>query len=126
MAERPGDGLEGSLKGVYTAATVTAAEIRFAEFAATWRGKYPAMVAMGERSWPEFVPFLDFPLPVRKLIFATNGIGSLNSRFARPSGAGGTPQPSTRRWKSSTSPSGKGGRTARTRPAGSTAGRALE
>ena len=58
-----------------------AAEVRFAEFAGTWRGKYPAMVAMWERSWPEFVPFLDFPVEIRKLIYTTNGIESLNSRF---------------------------------------------
>jgi putative transposase len=69
------------LKTVYTAATVAAAETRFAEFAQTWRGKYPAMIAMWERSWPEFVPFLDFPLEIRKLIYTTNGIESLNSRF---------------------------------------------
>ena len=73
--------ITAELKVVYTAATVTVAEQRFAEFAATWRDKYPAMVAMWERSWPEFVPFLDFPLPVRKLIYTTNGIESLNSRF---------------------------------------------
>jgi putative transposase len=69
------------LKTVYTAATVAAAETRFAEFAQTWRGKYPAMIAMWERSWPQFVPFLDFPLEIRKLIYTTNGIESLNSRF---------------------------------------------
>jgi putative transposase len=73
--------ITAELKGVYTAATVAAAETRFAEFAGTWRDKYPAMIAMWERSWPEFVPFLDFPLPVRKLIYTTNGIESLNSRF---------------------------------------------
>jgi len=73
--------ITAELKGVYTAATVTVAETRFVEFADTWREKYPAMIAMWERSWPEFVPFLDFPLPVRKLIYTTNGIESLNSRF---------------------------------------------
>jgi transposase-like protein len=73
--------ITAELKTVYTAATIAAAEQRFAEFAAAWRDKYPAMIAMWERSWPEFVPFLDFPLPVRKLIYTTNGIESLNSRF---------------------------------------------
>jgi len=52
--------ITAELKGVYHAATVAAAEQRFAEFAGTWRDKYPAMIAMWERSWPEFVPFLDF------------------------------------------------------------------
>ena len=73
--------ITAALKTVYTAPTVTAAEARFAEFAETWRGKYPAMIAMWERSWTEFVPFLDFPTEIRTLIYTTNGIESLNSRF---------------------------------------------
>lgn len=73
--------ITAGLKTVYTAPTVTAAETRFAEFATAWRAKYPAMIAMWERSWNEFVPFLDFPLEIRKLIYTTNGIESLNSRF---------------------------------------------
>jgi putative transposase len=69
------------LKPVYTAPTLAAAEARFAEFADAWRERYPAMVAMWERSWSEFVPFLDFPVEIRKLIYTTNGIESLNARF---------------------------------------------
>jgi putative transposase len=69
------------LKPVYTAPTIEAAEARFAEFAEQWRPTYPALVAMWERSWTEFVPFLDFPIEIRRLIYTTNGIESLNSRF---------------------------------------------
>ena len=69
------------LKPVYTAPNVAAAEAEFTEFADRWRQRYPAMVAMWERSWPEFVPFLDFPVELRKLIYSTNGIESLNARF---------------------------------------------
>ena len=69
------------LRAVYTAPTVAAAEERFAEFAETWRGTYPAMIGMWERSWTEFTPFLDFPVEIRKLIYTTNGIESLNARF---------------------------------------------
>ena len=39
------------------------------------------MVGSVARSWTEFIPFLDFPLEVRKLIYTTNGIESLNARF---------------------------------------------
>jgi transposase-like protein len=53
--------ITAGLKTVYTAATVTAAEARFAEFTQTWRAKYPAMVAMWERYRPRAHPFLDFP-----------------------------------------------------------------
>lgn len=73
--------ISAGLKGIYTAATVAAAEQRFAEFTGAWQAKYPAMIGMWERCWTEFVPFLDFPLPIRKLIYTTNGIESLNSRF---------------------------------------------
>jgi transposase-like protein len=73
--------ITAELRTVYTAPTLAAAEARFAEFAGTWREKYPAMVGMWERSWPEFVPFLDFPVEIRKLIYTTNGIESLNARF---------------------------------------------
>jgi transposase-like protein len=69
------------LREVYTAPTVTAAEARFEEFAASWEELYPAMIGMWRRSWVEFVPFLDFPIEIRKLIYTTNGIESLNARF---------------------------------------------
>jgi transposase-like protein len=52
--------ITAGLKTVYQAPTVDAAQTRFADFAEVWRPKYPAMIAMWERSWQEFVPFLDF------------------------------------------------------------------
>ena len=73
--------VSAELKEVYTSPSVAAAEARFADFAATWRPKYPAMIAMWERAWSEFVPFLDYPIEIRKLIYTTNGIESLNARF---------------------------------------------
>jgi putative transposase len=39
------------------------------------------MIAMWRRSWGEFTSFLDYPLEIRKLIYTTNGIESLNARF---------------------------------------------
>jgi transposase-like protein len=69
------------LQAVYTAPTVTAAETQFAQFATRWRDRYPAMIAMWERSWAEFIPFMEFPAEIRKLIYSTNGIESLNARF---------------------------------------------
>ncbi len=58
-----------------------AAEQRFDEFAKEWEPIYPAMIAMWRNSWGEFTPFLDYPLEIRKLIYTTNGIESLNARF---------------------------------------------
>jgi Transposase, Mutator family len=42
-----------------------------------------AMVATWETAWPEFVPFLEFPVELRKLVYTTNAIESLNARFRR-------------------------------------------
>ena len=69
------------LREVYTAPSVEAAQAAFEDFAEVWEDRYPAMIAMWRRMWPEFVPFLEFPVEVRKLIYTTNGIESLNARF---------------------------------------------
>ena len=44
---------------------------------------YPAMISSWENSWEEFVPFLEFPLELRKIVYTTNSIESLNARFRR-------------------------------------------
>jgi transposase-like protein len=71
------------LKTIYTAATVQAAEERFQEFSAEWKPVYPAMIQSWEQSWAEFVPFLEFPVELRKIVYTTNAIESLNARFRR-------------------------------------------
>ena len=71
------------LREIYTAPTVDAATVRFGEFADCWRERYPAMIATWERAWDEFVPFLAFPVELRKLVYTTNAIESLNARFRK-------------------------------------------
>ncbi|HEY9562428.1 MAG TPA: IS256 family transposase [Nocardioides sp.] len=71
------------MRAIYTAPTVQAAQAHFEEFAETWRDRYPAMIASWERSWGEFVPFLEFPAELRKVVYTTNAIESLNARFRR-------------------------------------------
>ncbi len=41
------------------------------------------MIRSWERSWNEFVPFLEFPAELRKIVYTTNAIESLNARFRR-------------------------------------------
>jgi hypothetical protein len=72
-----------SLREIYTAPTVEAAEARFGEFAAQWRPLYPAMIRSWENAWEEFVPFLEFPVELRRIVYTTNAIESLNARFRR-------------------------------------------
>jgi putative transposase len=71
------------MKAIYTAPTVDAAESQLLVFTERWSERYPAMVGVWERAWPEFVPFLAFPVEIRKLIYTTNAIESLNARFRR-------------------------------------------
>jgi putative transposase len=65
----------------YEAKTVAEAEARFEAFAERWEPVYPAMIQSWRNSWGEFVPFLSFPVEIRKLVYTTNGIESLNGRF---------------------------------------------
>ena len=71
------------LKKVYTASTVEAAEARWLEFDDTWGKTYPAAVKVWESAWEQFTPFLAHPAELRKLMYTTNAIESLNARFRK-------------------------------------------
>lgn len=71
------------MREIYTAPTLDAAEARFAEFAEVWEARYPAMIDTWRKSWAEFVPFLDFPIELRTVVYTTNAVESLNARFRR-------------------------------------------
>ena len=71
------------MRQIYEAPTVEAAESAFAEFSEHWADIYPAMIRSWENSWAEFVPFLEFPAELRKVVYTTNAIESLNARFRR-------------------------------------------
>jgi transposase-like protein len=71
------------LRAIYEAPTVEAATANFDEFAEQWRSAYPAMIRSWESAWDEFVPFLDFPPELRRVVYTTNAIESLNAQFRR-------------------------------------------
>lgn len=71
------------LREIYTAPTVAAAKARFDEFVETWAERYPAMIDTWRRAWEEFVPFLEFPVELRTVVYTTNAIESLNARFRK-------------------------------------------
>ena len=66
------------LKTVYRAATVEEAERGLSEFAAKWDGKYPTITALWRRQWQRVIPFFAFPAEIRKIIYTTNAVESLN------------------------------------------------
>ena len=73
------------LREIYAAPTVTVAEERFEEFAAEFGAKYPAVIKLWRSAWPQFVPFLDYDHDIRKVLYTTNIIESLNARFRQAS-----------------------------------------
>jgi transposase-like protein len=70
-----------AMRSIYTASTVDEAAARFDDFVDEWGGKYPAVVRLWRDSWERFIPFLAYDVEVRKVIYTTNMIESLNSRF---------------------------------------------
>ncbi len=72
------------LKTIYTAPTVEAAEAALKEFEASDVGqRYPATIASWTTAWERFIPFLEFPPAVRRLIYTTNAIESLNYQLRK-------------------------------------------
>lgn len=77
------DAIARDLKPIYTAPTAAAARDRYEEFAEQWGAPYPAIRALWENAWAEFIPFLDYDVEIRKVICSTNAIESLNARYRR-------------------------------------------
>ncbi len=72
------------LKPIYTAPTEEAALMALAAFAdSTLGAKYPAAVRSWENAWERFTPFLAFGPALRKLIYTTNSIESLNYQLRK-------------------------------------------
>jgi len=82
-SKRDWSAITRQMRAIYEAPTVEAAQTSFADFAEQWRETYPAMIRSWESSWDEFVPFLDFPPELRKVVYTTNAIESLNAQFRR-------------------------------------------
>jgi putative transposase len=69
----------GDLKKVYQAATAGEAEAELEKFAEVWGAKYPTIVKQWRQRWTDIVALFDFPPAIRKAIYTTNAIESVNS-----------------------------------------------
>lgn len=73
-----------ALRSIYTAPTVEAAQAALDDFKASeWGHKYPTAVRTWASAWERFIPFLAFPPAVRKIIYTTNAIESLNYQLRK-------------------------------------------
>ena len=66
------------LKLIYQSATVQEAEMRLTEFEHKWDAAYPPIGQSWRRNWARIVPFFEYPPEIRKVIYTTNAIESLN------------------------------------------------
>ena len=67
------------LKAIYQSITVTEAEQKLEAFARQWDKQYPSISASWRRHWLNLIAFFDYPDEIRKVIYTTNAIESLNS-----------------------------------------------
>lgn len=76
--------LAAALKPIYTAPTADAAEQALLELTDSALGrKHRSALAVWERAWDRFIPFLAFPPELRKVIYTTNTIESLNYQLRK-------------------------------------------
>jgi putative transposase len=66
------------LKSIYRAASLEEAERQLASFAQKWDQRYPSISALWRRNWLGIIPFFQFPPEIRKIVYTTNAIESLN------------------------------------------------
>ena len=72
-----------SMKSIYTAPSVEAAEIALKDLDAEWGRQYPGVIDVWRRAWGEFIPFLDYPAELRKIVYTTNMIESINFQLRK-------------------------------------------
>ena len=71
------------LKAIYRAATVQQAEQELEAFASRWDARYAPISALWRRNWSGVIPFFQFPAAIRKIIYTTNTVESLNSSLRK-------------------------------------------
>jgi putative transposase len=76
--------LAAALKPIYTAVSAESAEEELEGFAqGPWGKKFPTIVPAWRRAWDKVIPFLAFPPEVRRVLYTTNAIESVNARLRK-------------------------------------------
>jgi putative transposase len=70
--------IAADLRTIYAAATVEEAEQNLNGFEGKWGTAYAPIVQSWRRNWPRIIPFFDYPPEIRKVIYTTNAIESVN------------------------------------------------
>ena len=76
--------LAAALRPIYAAPSAEAAEAALDAFeAGEWGRKFPTVVAAWRRAWDRVIPFFAFPPAIRRVIYTTNAIESVNARLRK-------------------------------------------
>lgn len=76
--------LAKALRPIYAAASAEAAAAALDAFAeGDWGRKFPTVVAAWRRAWAQVIPFFAFPPAIRRVIYTTNAIESINARLRK-------------------------------------------
>jgi putative transposase len=71
------------LKAIYGAATESEAEFNLELFAEKWDEQFPSISKSWRAHWQHIIPFFAFPAEIRKVIYTTNAIESMNSSLRK-------------------------------------------
>ncbi|MGP8441490.1 IS256 family transposase [Burkholderia vietnamiensis] len=76
--------LAAALRPIYAAASEEAARQALQDFAdGPWGAKYPTIVQSWQRAWEHVIPFFVFPPEIRRVVYTTNAIESLNMQLRK-------------------------------------------
>ena len=78
-------GVADDLKAVYQAPSVEEAERQLAEFEETWAQSYPVIARSWRANWSRVVPMFGYPAEIRRAVYTTNTIESLNMTLRKVS-----------------------------------------
>ena len=70
-------------RSIYTAPTEAAAQQALNEFDEKWRDKYPHIAPSWRNNWAQLSVFFDYPPAIRKVIYTTNAVESLNASLQK-------------------------------------------
>lgn len=71
------------LRAIYTAPTAEAAEEALNAFAEKWDGRFPSISKIWRQRWENVIPFFGYPPQIRKVIYTTNAIESINASIRK-------------------------------------------
>jgi putative transposase len=75
--------IAAAMREIYTAPGVEAAELALAGMDKTHGTQYPGVIDVWRHAWNEFIPFLEFPPELRKVVYTTNLIESINYQLRK-------------------------------------------